>query len=32
LRDGNKIAVTRCELHNENNQHIATATATYLVG
>lgn len=32
LRDGNKIAVTRCELHNERNQHIATATATYLIG
>lgn len=32
LRDGNKIAVTRCELHNEHHQHIATATATYLIG
>ncbi|HHR6021885.1 TPA: thioesterase family protein [Providencia alcalifaciens] len=32
LRDGNKIAVTRSELHNEKNQHIATATATYLIG
>ncbi|EKT61609.1 thioesterase family protein [Providencia sneebia] len=32
LRDGNKIAVTRSELHNELNQHIATATATYLIG
>ncbi len=32
LRNGNKIAVTRCELHNELNHHIATATATYLVG
>lgn len=32
LRDGSKIGVTRCELHNERNQHIATATATYLIG
>ncbi|MDR2243145.1 MAG: thioesterase family protein [Providencia alcalifaciens] len=32
LRDGNKIAVTRSELHNEKNHHIATATATYLIG
>ncbi|MEI9534558.1 thioesterase family protein [Moellerella wisconsensis] len=32
LRNGNKISVTRSELHNDKNQHIASATATYLVG
>ena len=32
LRGGNKIAVARAELHNESQVHIATATATYIVG
>ncbi len=32
LRGGNKIAVARAELHNEAQVHIATATATYIVG
>lgn len=32
LRKGNKIAVTRMELHNDNNDLIAVGTGTYLVG
>ncbi|MBG6249189.1 MULTISPECIES: thioesterase family protein [Symbiopectobacterium] len=32
LRGGNKIAVARAYLHNEAQVHIATATATYIVG
>lgn len=32
LRAGNKVAVARVELHNEAQRHIASATATYLVG
>lgn len=32
LRSGNKVAVARVELHNNDGLHIATATATYLVG
>ncbi|WJV62319.1 thioesterase family protein [Pectobacteriaceae bacterium CE70] len=32
LRGGNKIAVARSELHNEQQLHIASATATYIVG
>lgn len=32
LRAGNKIAVVRAELHNQDQVHIASATATYLVG
>lgn len=32
LRAGNKVAVARVELHNESQRHIASATATYLVG
>ena len=32
LRAGNKVAVARVELHNESNLHIASATATYMVG
>lgn len=32
LRSGNKVAVARVELHNEKQIHIASATATYLVG
>lgn len=32
LRAGNKIAVARVELHNDGGVHIASATATWLVG
>lgn len=32
LRGGNKIAVARAELHNEAQVHLASATATYIVG
>ena len=32
LRTGNKIAVTRMEVHNEANILIAAGTGTYLVG
>ncbi|NMP29665.1 thioesterase family protein [Rahnella sp. SAP-1] len=32
IRAGNKISVARVDLHNERGVHIATATATYLVG
>ena len=32
LRAGNKVAVARVELHNEQHDYIATATATYLIG
>lgn len=32
LRGGNKIAVARAELHNEQHIHLASATATYIVG
>ncbi|BDH47627.1 hypothetical protein TUM12370_36710 [Salmonella enterica subsp. enterica serovar Choleraesuis] len=32
LRAGNKVAVARVELHNEAQRHIASATATYIVG
>jgi len=32
LRRGRKIAVTRMELHNEQQKLIAAGTATYLVG
>lgn len=32
LRSGNKVSVARVELHNEKQMHIASATATYLVG
>lgn len=32
LRGGNKIAVARAELHNEQQVHLASATATYIVG
>ncbi|HGJ5859763.1 MAG TPA: thioesterase family protein [Arsenophonus nasoniae] len=31
IRTGNKISVARAELHNEENKHIATGIATYLV-
>ena len=32
LRAGNKVTVTRMELRNNEDAHIATATGTYLVG
>ncbi len=32
LRTGNKVAVTRMELHNDENKLIALGTGTYLVG
>lgn len=32
IRKGNKVAVTRMELHNELGDEIALGTATYLVG
>ncbi|WP_333606681.1 thioesterase family protein [Arsukibacterium sp.] len=32
IRSGNKVAVCRMELHNEQNLHIALGTGTYLVG
>ena len=32
LRTGNKVAVTRMELHNEENKLIAVGTGTYTVG
>ncbi|MGL4544055.1 MAG: thioesterase family protein [Plesiomonas sp.] len=32
IRAGNKVAVTRMELHNEEGMHIAFGTGTYLVG
>jgi len=32
IRNGNKVAVARMELHNEKGDHIAFGTGTYLVG
>lgn len=32
IRAGNKVAVTRMELHNEAGDHIAFGTGTYMVG
>ncbi|PKH19587.1 hypothetical protein CIG19_19740 [Enterobacterales bacterium CwR94] len=32
LRGGNKVSVARVELHNDAGLHIASATATYLIG
>ncbi|MBJ3815929.1 thioesterase family protein [Shimwellia pseudoproteus] len=32
LRAGNKVAVARVELHNDAQLHIASTTATYMVG
>jgi uncharacterized protein (TIGR00369 family) len=32
IRAGNKVAVCRMELHNEQGVHIALGTGTYLVG
>lgn len=31
IRLGNKVAVCRMDLHNENDLHIATGTGTYIV-
>jgi uncharacterized protein (TIGR00369 family) len=31
IRRGNKIAVCRMDLHNQNHIHIATGTGTYLI-
>lgn len=31
IRRGNKVAVCRMDLHNENNLHIATGTGTYII-
>lgn len=32
IRRGRRVAVCRMELHNEQGQHIASGTGTYLVG
>lgn len=32
IRAGNKVSVARVDLHNDSGVHIATATATYLIG
>ncbi|WP_336407856.1 thioesterase family protein [Gallaecimonas kandeliae] len=32
IRAGNKVAVTRMELHNEAGDHLAFGTGTYMVG
>jgi acyl-coenzyme A thioesterase PaaI-like protein len=32
LRAGNKVTVTRMELHNDEDAHIAVGTGAYLVG
>ena len=32
IRSGNKVAVTRMEMHNEKGVHIAFGTGTYMVG
>lgn len=32
IRSGNKVAVARMEMHNEDGTHIAVGTGTYLVG
>ncbi len=32
IRSGNKVAVARMEMHNEDGTHIAFGTGTYLVG
>lgn len=32
IRSGNKVTVARMELHNEEGDHIAFGTGTYLVG
>jgi uncharacterized protein (TIGR00369 family) len=32
LRAGNKVAVSRMDLENDEGAHIATATGTYLIG
>lgn len=32
IRAGNKVSVARVDLHNDTGVHIATTTATYMVG
>lgn len=32
IRSGNKVAVARMELHNQDGLHIAVGTGTYMVG
>lgn len=32
IRSGNKVAVARMEMHNEQGEHIAFGTGTYMVG
>jgi len=32
IRAGNKVSVARVDLHNDAGVHIATTTATYMVG
>jgi len=32
IRSGSKVAVTRMEMHNEQGQHLAFGTGTYMVG
>ncbi len=32
IRSGSKVAVTRMEMHNDKNEHIAFGTGTYMVG
>jgi uncharacterized protein (TIGR00369 family) len=32
IRSGNKVAVARMEMHNEQGDHIAFGTGTYMVG
>lgn len=32
IRSGSRVAVTRMELHNEQGEHIAFGTGTYMVG
>ena len=32
LHAGNKVAVSRAELHNQDQEYIATATVSYLIG
>ena len=32
VRQGNKVAVTRMKMHNDDGQQIAQGTATYMVG
>ncbi|MCP4323943.1 MAG: thioesterase family protein, partial [Alteromonadales bacterium] len=32
IRSGSKVAVARMEMHNEEGEHIAFGTGTYMVG